>query len=88
MDNAQLNRNAGRVAGIFNTLSMVIVVLGVIAAISGFFGAIASETGILVGVLGGIIVVLFIGLYVALAWAGVQMAALVAGYIHVRTSDM
>lgn len=85
MDHATLNRRAGSVATIFSTLATVVLVLGVLAMIAGFIQAIAGADEVLVGIFAGLLVVFAIGVYVAVSWAGITMAALVAGYIQTRT---
>lgn len=87
MDHATLNRRAGSVATIFSTLATVVLILGAIAAIAGFIQAIAASDSILLGIFAGILVALAIGVYVAVSWAGITMAALVAGYIQTRTTS-
>jgi hypothetical protein len=54
--------------------------------IAGFIQAIANADDTFVGIMAGILVALAILVYVVVAWAGVQMFALVAGYIHHRTT--
>lgn len=85
MDHATLNRRAASVAAIFNTLATVVIILGVIAAIAGFIQAVASADEVLAGVFAGLLVALAIGVYVAVSWAGITLAALIAGYIQNRT---
>ncbi len=85
MDQSTLYRRAGSVATIFSTLATVVLVLGVLAMIAGFIQAIAAADEVLVGIFAGLLVVLAIGVYVAVSWAAITMAALVAGYIQTRT---
>jgi hypothetical protein len=88
MDIATIHKNADRVSSIFNALAMFVLVIGTIVAIlvlvGGFIGAFSSDTG--GSIISGIAAALVIGVYTAITWAGVQLSALVAGYIKVRTS--
>ncbi|GAA3615210.1 hypothetical protein [Microlunatus ginsengisoli] len=100
MDETRLHKNAGRVAAVFNALSIVVVIIGVLIAaavlIAGFVGAgISSQlaessassraAARLASILGGVIGAIGTLVYTVIAWAGVQLSALVAGYIKVRT---
>lgn len=87
MDHATLNRRAGSVAAIFNTLATVVLVLGIIAMVAGFIQAIAASDSVLAGIFAGLLVALAVGVYVAVSWAGITLAALVAGYIQTRTTS-
>ncbi|HKJ55053.1 MAG TPA: hypothetical protein VJ978_03625 [Nitriliruptoraceae bacterium] len=87
MDPQTLHRNAGRVAGIFNALATFILVIGAISIVAAFIQALTADEGLLVGIMAGLLAAFLIALYVALSWAAVQIAALVAGYIQVRTGD-
>ena len=88
MDRSRLSQRAGSVTGIYNTIATVVVLIGILAIVAGFIQAIAQADGdLFVGIMAGILVGLAILVYVVVAWAGIQMFALVAGYIHVRTSD-
>ena len=87
MDIDTIHRNADRVAGIFNALATLVLVIGSIIAllvlVGGFIGAFNDDSG--PSILSGIAAALLIGIYTAITWAGVQLSALVAGYIKVRT---
>lgn len=89
MDIATLHKNADRVASIFNALSIFVLIIGAVAAaillIGGLVAALDTDTPA-VGVVGAVIAALVAGIYTAITWAGVQLAAVVAGYIKVRTT--
>jgi uncharacterized membrane-anchored protein len=89
MDVATLHKNADRVASIFNALSIFVLVIGLIAAavvlVVGLIAAFSSDSPF-VGILGALVGALVAGIYAAITWAGVQLAAVIAGYIKVRTS--
>ena len=84
MDIATIHKNADRVSSIFNGLAMFVLVIGIIAAALVLIGGIMNEDG--TAILQGIAAALVILVYTAITWAGVQLAALVAGYIRVRTT--
>jgi hypothetical protein len=66
------------VARIFDVLAWVILVVGALAALSGIIYLFSS------GVEG--LFIFFVAIvYTVLAWAGVSLAAVVAGYIAQRT---
>lgn len=89
MDREKLAARAGAVSGIYQTISTVVIIIGVLAMVAGFVQALAETDDTFVGIMAGLLVALVILVYVVVAWAGVQMFALVAGYIHQRTkSDM
>ena len=85
MDITTLHKNADRVASIFNALSIFVLVIGLIAAtivlIGGVIAALNSDSPA-VGILGALVA----GVYTAITWAGVQLAAVIAGYVKVRTT--
>ena len=89
MDITTLHKNADRVASIFNALSMFVLVIGLLAAtlvlLGGVIAALNSDST-LVGILGALLGALLAAVYTAITWAGVQLAAVVAGYVKVRTS--
>jgi len=89
MDITTLHKNADRVASIFNALSIFVLVIGLIAAtivlIGGLIAAFSSDSTV-VGILGALVGALVAGVYTAITWAGVQLAALIAGYVKVRTT--
>lgn len=85
MDKSDLSRRAGAVAAIYQTIAMVVIILGILGVVAGFIQAIADADEVFVGIMAGLLVALVIAVYVVVAWAGVQMFALVAGYISVRT---
>lgn len=89
MDIVTLHKNADRVAGIFNGLSIFVVVVGVVtglaALIVGFVVGLQNDDSLVVAIIGAIVSTVVIGIYTAIAWAAIQLAALVAGYIKVRT---
>ena len=84
MDIATIHRNADRVASIFNGLSIFVIVIGVITAVLVLIGGFTSDAD--GAIIQGIALALVALIYTAITWAGVQLAALVAGYIKVRTS--
>lgn len=92
MDEATLHKNADRVAAIFNALSIFVLIVGALAAIvvliSGFLAGGLGRGGgsMIAGIMGGIVGALAIAVYTLIAWAGVQLSALVAGYIKVKTA--
>jgi hypothetical protein len=92
MDETTLHKNADRVAAIFNALSIFVLVVGALGAIAvliaGFAGAGMSRGGgsSIAAIVGGIVGALVAVIYTLIAWAGVQLAALVAGYIKVKTA--
>jgi hypothetical protein len=92
MDETTLHKNADRVARIFNALSIFVLVVGALVAIAvligGFAAAGMSRGGgsTIAGIFGGIVAALGVLIYTLIAWAGVQLSALIAGYIKVRTS--
>jgi hypothetical protein len=92
MDQITVNKNADRVAAIFNALSIFVLIIGAIGAVvvllTGFVGGFIGRTGAgstLVSILSAVVAALAVAIYTAITWAGVQLAALVAGYIKVRT---
>lgn len=85
LDRDSLTTRAGAVSGIYQTIATVVILVGVLAMVAGFIQAIADADDTFVGVMAGILVALAILVYVVVAWAGVQMFALVAGYIHHRS---
>ena len=85
MDN-DLAARAGAVSSIFQTIATAVIILGVLAVIAGFIQTIANADTVFVGIMAGLLVALAIAVYVVVAWAGIQMFALVAGYIHQRSS--
>lgn len=84
MDRERLSARAGAVAGIYQTIATVVIILGIVAIVAGFIQAVADADDTLVGVMAGLLIAFAILVYVIVAWAGVQMFALVAGYIHNR----
>jgi hypothetical protein len=84
MDTATIHKNADRVASIFNALATFVLVIGIIVAALVLIGGFMNEDG--TAILQGIAAALVILVYTAITWAGVQLAALVAGYIRVRTT--
>ena len=88
MDTVTLHKNADRVSSIFNALATVVLVVGLAAAVLyaviGFVNA-SDSTNAFGSILLGLIVALLVAVYTLITWAGVQLAALVAGYIRVRT---
>jgi uncharacterized membrane protein (UPF0136 family) len=88
MDIDTIHRNADRVSSIFNALAMFVLVIGTVVAllalVGGFVGAFNSDSG--PSIISGIALALLIAVYTAITWAGVQLSALVAGYIKVRTA--
>jgi hypothetical protein len=89
MDQDQIVRNADRVSSIFNALALAVLVIGLVAAIGALVSGILQITNDGAGALiGGIVAALVIGVYALITWAGVQLAALVAGYIKVRATSV
>lgn len=87
MDRRVLHSRAGAVAGIFQIVATVVIILGVLGVISGFIQAVAAADEVFVGIMAGLLVAFAIAVYVVVAWAGIQMFALVAGYIQFRSAD-
>lgn len=87
MDRDRLAARAGAVSGIYQVIATVVIIVGILAMVAGFVQAVASTDDTFVGVMAGLLVALAILVYVVVAWAGVQMFALVAGYIHQRTKS-
>jgi uncharacterized membrane protein len=85
MDRDRLAARAGTVSGIYQTIATLVIIVGVLAMVAGFIQAVADTDDTFTGVMAGLLVALAILIYVIVAWAGVQMFALVAGYIHQRT---
>lgn len=85
MDRNDLATRAGAVSGIYQTIATVVIILGALGVIAGFIQTIAAADEVFVGIMAGILVALVIAVYVVIAWAGVQMFALVAGYIGLRS---
>lgn len=85
MDRDRLAARAGAVSGIYQTIATVVIILGVLGVVAAFIQAIANADDVFVGVMAGILISLVILVYVVVAWAGVQMFALVSGYIYQRT---
>ena len=81
MDRSRLVHRAGTVSNIFSFIATLVIILGIVA---GFIHAVADAADTFQGAMAGLLVALAIGIYVAVAWAGIQMFALVAGYIHER----
>lgn len=81
-DRDSLAARAGAVAGIYQTIATVVIIVGVLAMVAGFIQALLENDDVVVGILAGLLVALAILVYVVVAWAGVQMFALVSGYIH------
>lgn len=84
MDRDRLAARAGAVAGIYQTIATVVIIFGILAMVAGFIQAVAETDDTFVGIMAGLLVALVILVYVVVAWAGVQMFALVSGYIHQR----
>lgn len=87
MDQDQIARNADRVSRIFNAVAVFVLVVGLLAAIGAIISGIVQvgrEGG--GAVIGGIVAALIIAVYAIITWAGVQLAALIAGYIKLRSS--
>ncbi len=84
MDIATIHKNADRVASIFNGLSIFVIVVGAATAVLLLIGGFTSDAD--GAIIQGIALALVAVIYTAITWAGVQLAALVAGYIKVRTS--
>ncbi len=85
MDRETLSIRAGAVGGIYGTIGAVVVVVGLAAMVVGFVQAVAAADKVWLGILAGALVALGIAVYVIVAWAGVQMFALVARYIQLRS---
>jgi hypothetical protein len=83
MDIATIHKNADRVASIFNGLAMFVIVIGIVTAVLALIGGFTA--GGSTSIIQGIALALVALVYTAITWAGVQLAALVAGYIRVRT---
>lgn len=83
-DRDSLAARSGAVAGIYQTIATVVIIVGVLAMVAGFIQAISDTDDTFVGIMAGLLVALVILVYVVVAWAGVQMFALIAGYIHQR----
>lgn len=86
-DRDSLVARSGAVAGIYQTIATVVIIVGVLAMVAGFIQALLDTDDTLVGILAGLLVALVVLVWTVVAWAGVQMFALVAGYIHQRTKD-
>lgn len=85
MVDRDLSQRAGTVSGIFQTIATVVIILGILGIVAAFIQAISDADGdLFVGIMAGLLVSLVILVYVVVAWAAIQMFALVAGYIHVR----
>lgn len=81
-----LAARAGTVSAIFRTVAGVVIILGLLAIVAGFIQTIAAnEDELFVGIMAGVLVAFVIAVYVVVAWAGVQMFALVSGYIGLRS---
>jgi hypothetical protein len=87
MVDRDLSQRAGRVSGIYQTIATVVIILGVLGIAAGFVAAISRYDDVLVGIMAGLFFSVLMLVYVVVAWAGVQMFAIVAGYIHVRTGS-
>lgn len=88
MDQAQIALNADRVSSIFNAVAIVVLVVGLLAALGALISGIVQVGNDGAGaVIGGIVAALIIAVYAVITWAGVQLAALVAGYIKLRSSS-
>ena len=85
MDRDRLAARAGAVTGVYQTIAAVVIVLGILAMVAGFIQAVADADDTFAGVMSGTLAALAILVFVVVAWAGVQMFALMAGYIHQRT---
>ncbi len=86
MDRQSLSNRAGTVGGIYGTIATIVLIIGGLAMIGGFIQAVAAADDVLAGVLVGVVIALAIGVYVVVAWAGVQLFALVARYIQLRSA--
>lgn len=87
MEKDQIARNADRVSSIFNAVAVFVLVVGLLAAVGALISGIVNVGNDGAGaVIGGIVSALIIGVYAVITWAGVQLAALVAGYIKLRSS--
>jgi hypothetical protein len=92
MDETTLHKNADRVAKIFNALSIFVLVVGALVAIAVLIGGLAAAGmtrgggSTIAGIFGGIVGAIGVVIYTLIAWAGVQLSALIAGYIKVKTS--
>ncbi|QKJ18306.1 hypothetical protein [Microbacterium hominis] len=85
MDKETLTTRAAAVGRIYGTIAAIVLIVGALAVIAGFIQAIALADDVWTGILAGLVVGLSIGVSVIVAWAGVQMFALVARYIEWRT---
>ena len=84
-DRNSLAARAGAVSGIYQTIATVVIIVGVLAMVAGFIQAFAETDDTFVAIMAGLLVALVVLVWTVVAWAGVQMFALVAGYIHQRT---
>lgn len=85
MERSRLHERAGAVSGIYNTIATVVILVGILAMVAGFIQAIAADDDLFIGIMAGLLVALVVLVWTVVAWAGVQMFSLVAGYIHDRT---
>lgn len=86
MDKSSLAARSGAVSGIFQTIATVVLILGLLAIIAGFIQTIAAADEFFVGIMAGILAGFVILVYTVVAWAGVQLFSLVAGYIGLRAN--
>lgn len=84
MGRSDLKGRAGRVSVVLNGLATAVLVLGVIFAIGVFMREQSMGTTSLDGIIYGLTAVLGIAVFVAVAWASIQVSSLVAGYIETR----
>lgn len=79
---------AKKVAAIFDTLAIVVLIVGVLGAVvAALFGVIALfNDGGFGSLMAGLFGVVGIAIYTALTWAGITLATIVAGYIAERSS--
>lgn len=84
MDRSDLKGRAGRVSVVLNGLATAVLVLGAFFAIGVFMREQSMGTTALDGIIYGLTAVLGIAVFVAVAWASIQVSSLIAGYIETR----
>ena len=83
-----LRERATRVAGVFQTLALVILVVWGVGAIFVFVGALitgGANDSFISGLLGGLFGAVLFAVYGIISWAGVTLLSLIAKYIANRS---
>jgi len=84
----ELSERASRVAGVFRTLALVILVVWGVGAVFVFIGALitgGANDSFISGLFGGLFGAVLFAVYGIISWAGVTLLSLIAQYISNRS---